>query len=273
MSDTDFEDDVDDVVLDEQDEGQQEEQESSEDKARRLGWKPKEEYKGKGEWTDAEAFLERTENDPQALKKSLRTIERNYSKLEKTTEAILQHQQRQLEDARKQGYSQAKADLQARLDDAIESGDKEQARKIIKSKEALEERERQDEYVKPDTNQDDKVVKSWLEKNVWYNSDPRMRAAAKQIEHELALEGVPLEDRLEQTTKLIMEDFPHKFGKKRAPSMLGGGNNTNKARPKAGTYEALTSEARAECDRSVKGSNGKISKEDWLRYATPDMFV
>lgn len=250
-------------------EGLSDSQESAEQRARRMGWKPKEEYKGKDEWVDAETFLENTEASLPQLRASLRTIERNYSKLEKSTEAILAHQQRQIEAETKKAYDKAYSDFQARIDKGVEDGDKEAVAKAIQGREALKEREVRKTHVK-----EDPAVTSWKAKNTWFGKDPVLTDAAAKYTDILAREGKSVEEQLEEAEAYIKETFPHKFRQPRqAPVMPGGGNNTNKTtKIKPGSYEALTAEAKAECDRTVKDSNGKITKDDWLKYATAEMF-
>lgn len=269
----------DEEVLDSQEEDQdepsgEEKPDDAEDRARKMGWKPQEEYQGKDEWVDAETFLSRSENDPAELKKSLRAMERNFSKLEKNTEAIIAHQSREVEEAQKRAYAQALRDVESRLSQAVEDGDQEGINKAIKARDQI--KEAQAQPTKQPNNADQAAVEEWKADNPWFDEDPYLADYAGKYEESLARKGVPIKERLEKTTEYMKKRFPEDLGvrkPKEGARMPGGGNNFRKnTTPKPGTYEALLPEAKAECDRSVKGSGGQITKEDWLQYATPDMF-
>jgi hypothetical protein len=249
--------------------------ESSESRARRMGWKPKEEYKGKDDWVDADTFIEKTENDAPQLRQSLRTIERNYQKLEKSMDAILEHHAREIEEKTKGAYQRAIDDIESRLEKAIEDEDPEAIKKAIKARDVIKEREFKSTQQQPRHKSEPAVITDWKAKNPWFGADPVLTDAAAKYTDILASQGKSTEEQLDGAEKYIRETFPHKFRQpKDAPRMPGGsGNNMHKSSaPKPGSYEALTPEAKAECDRSVKGSGGKISKEDWLKYATAEMF-
>lgn len=267
-------------------ENQEPSQEDLEARARRFGWKPEEEYKGNDNWVDAKTFLDMPENDPQYLKKALRGIERNYEKLEKSTEAILEHQNRMIEKEREDAYAQAVAATEAKFKAAVENGDQEAANEAWREKEQLTQKQ-----VEQTTQ--DKVVEAWLADNTWFNTDPVMQDYAGKYQAMLEQQGVSLEESLSKTTEYIKGKFPAEFeqsdshegkneGKGKQPAYMPTGGE-NKGRPpakgKPGTYEGLNKEAKAQCDNFVKGmlkDNPNRKKEDvinnFLSYAAPEMF-
>lgn len=245
-----------------------EQEKTPEERARLLGWSPKDDYKGDPDkWVDAETYIEDAENDYRRMRKVNKVLERKLDKQEKSIEAILAYQTRQVEDAEKQAYERGVLEVEERYKKAVEDGDVEAAEQAWKDR----------DNIKPPTASDDTIVQAWIAKTSWYNKDMAMTAAAQAKEGELYERGLPLKQRLEAVDAFIQEEFPHKFEARKpklAPTMVNGrGNNVNrKTKIKPGSYEALTDEARRECDWTVKGSNGKITKEKWLRYAEPHMF-
>lgn len=252
-------------------------EETPEQRAGRMGWKPQADFKGKGDWVDAESFLKRTEEEGPQLKHSLTAMERNYRKLEKSMDAIMKHQERELEATKTEAYNKAKRELETGLKQAVEDGDTEAAQKLFTAQEELSKTaHKAPEVAQPDPEVVKETVNEWMSQNSWYNNDQELNGFATSYEDSLARQGMGLDERLEKTTEYIKTAFPHKFQPKKAPAMNGtGGNNVrvNKT-PKAGTYEALNKEAKTECDRMMKGyKNSEDAKATYLKYATPEMFI
>lgn len=83
--------------------------------ARAIGWKPKEEWDGRGEWRDAEAFLAFREDNLGLKKKEVDHLKGRISQLERTI--------RRLSKAEQRAYDSARADIEAEMEAAVESGD------------------------------------------------------------------------------------------------------------------------------------------------------
>lgn len=283
-ADMDIQDEID-TALETGDEGEQGRQssddggqESPEVRAKRMGWKPKEEYSGQNEWVDAEAFLQKAENDPVELRKMYRQLERSYSKLERNVEALVEHQEREITTREQEAYNRAMRDIEARHKQAVEEGDVDAASKAWKAREELAKAQPSGK-VNLRKEEAPEFLMEWQKRNPWYGEDPVLSDAASKYTDILARKGVPPEKQLEQAEKYIRETFPHKFKKPSAPSMPGQNGNavhkSSKAQP--GTAEALKRDARIELDRFVAlqvkmGKNGEKAKSEWLKYATPEMF-
>ncbi len=279
---------------DEGDDGEQNEQpdgdeggeeQTTEDRARSMGWRPKEDFKGKeGQWVDADEFVRRSDEDPREVRKANHVLMRKVQKLESGIEAILSHQEREITNARQQEYARAHAQLKRDHDDAVASGDVDAAGKVWKARESLANRQVEESRGgnnPPAPSADDNaLIATWTQENAsWYNKNYDATMEANAYEDWLAKQGVPLADRLQQTAVRIKQKY---FGQQqrqpgRPPAPVGGNNNNGTVRsgrkPKPGSYEALTPAARAECDRTVRSSGGKVTKEAWLQYATPDLFI
>jgi hypothetical protein len=277
----------DEEVLDAQEENEEqqapEEQapETPEDRARKLGWRPKEEFKGDpAKWVEAASFLKQAEDDYPRLKQVNHHLVNKVDKLEKGIEQILAHQQRELSTASEQAYKRALEDIQRQHAQAVEDGDTQRAAKLFTQGQTLAQQKVQESKSEPTQADINAAVAAWREENPWFDEHPHMAIEAERKELMLAQKGVPLQDRLKQTADYIKSRYASELGikpKERdpAPANVQGANKNRVVRPtvKPNSYEALTAQARAECDRTVRTSNGKISREDWLRYAQPEMFV
>jgi hypothetical protein len=248
--------------------------ETPEDRAKRMGWKPKDEFQGIGEWVSAEEFLKRGENDPAELKRQNRTMERSIQKLEKSMEALLSHQQREIEAREKSAYERGYAAYEAQIDKAIEDGDTDAAKRAIKGRDELQKREHERLTQKKEeitaSPQVNPMVQDWQKRNSWFGKDTVLTDYAQKHCDYLAKQGKSEEQQLKEVEAYIRETFPHKFRSKQAPMMPSGGTAQPKGKPKYGTYEALKPEYKAECDRNEK--NG-IKREAFLRYCEPEMFT
>lgn len=249
---------------------------SPEEQAARMGWKPEEEYNAKHEgkdlnWVNAETFLDNTENDPVQLRKSLKVIERNYQKNEKTLNAILDHQEREVEQARKKAIDETNAANEAALAQAVEDGDTEAASKIYKARQT------------PEESAEDPRVVTWLKENEYMQNDPIMSDKANQYADLCANQGDNVETMLKKTDVYMRKHFPTEFPEVRqAPGRVNGGNRNNvniKTKHEPGTYQALNQESKTACDRAVKEwqqRNPTWKTEDcvaqYLSCATEEMF-
>ena len=259
-----------------EDEGR--EGETPEQRAARYGWKPEDEYQGKSPWADAETFLKKIDDDGLEAKKMLRNLENRYAKLEKTTDAIYSHQQRQLEAAEKQGYERAMNEVNQRLAKAVEDGD------IAAAKDAIADRDKLSKGAGASgayTQDDHAYADQWKSKNAWFGKDPVLTDAAARISAMKASEGGSVKEQLEEAEKYVRETWPHKFRQIKEPvHMPGGGSGVRSdLKPKMGTYDALTKEMKVECDKCVKDITSRTkrtveeAKAEFLKFATPDMFV
>lgn len=262
--------------------------------ARRLGWRPKEEYKGPADkWVDAPEYIRQAEEEFPKLKHANKSLERKLAKLENGMAEVLEHQKRQIAKTREDAYNEGMAAIEAKYKQAVAAGDVEGAEKAWKAKEALDKQTRQPEQPaqKRLSDDDTETLRSWMDENKWFKRSKSMREEAQGFEQSLAEEGVPLAERLEQTTQHIQRMFPKEFDM--APqdeinddepttptprSMPRGSNRSGVRQPakkaQPGSYEALTPAGRQACDRFVAMNGGrKDARAEWLRFATPDLFA
>lgn len=243
---------------------------SPEERARKLGWRDESDYKGKPEdFIGADDFLKKHDEDLRAARRSNNHLERKVEKMEKGVDALLKHQERELERARIEAYKQAKQEIMERHAAAVEDGDLSGAQRALEDHENLAQQQARSAEAK----REEFVVKEWIGKNSWINEDQSMKQDAIAYEQALADQGVALEDRLERVTKHMRALYPQKFPSPRqAPNMqLGRSSTPRTVAPRS--YEALTKEYRLECDRAVKASNGRITKESFLQFCPNEAFT
>lgn len=223
-----------------------------EQKARRMGWVPKEEFRGDPEkWRPAEEFVERGENFVPILRAQVRRQDEELSELRKTINEFRDFHTKEVQNA----YKQAMRDLKAQQLKAIQAGDTEA---FVKIDERLEEL-RND----PALNQAPSVkeqqpehpsFRAWKTENTWYGKDEELTDYADNIGafiRKRKPDQSP-EEFFDEVSRKVKREFPEKFENPRrnaAPSVEGTGNAPRKG---GKTYADLPAEAKAACDRFVK---------------------
>lgn len=249
-----------------EDNGGADEAPSIEDRARDMGWRPKEEFKGdEARWVDAETFVKKGEEilpiiranakkveaENAALKNDLATLKKDVAEFRKY------HSQTE-----KRAYERAIKDLETRQAEAVEANDVKAVREITREIADLS------KDVRTDDNGDDlkktqqDAFASWVQDNPWFKTDTVLKGAALAIADELAADGmVDPEKQLAEVAKRIRAEFPQKFENERrkAPAAVEGSTPTRKA----GKSRAdLPPEARQQMDRWVK--QGLLTEKQFL---------
>lgn len=243
----------------------QSQSDDAESKALRMGWRPKEEFKGdETKWVDAETFVKRGEEvlpfvqaNNKALEKSNKELASKLAKVERTLKEFGDFHSK----TEKRMYAQAMQDLEERHANAVEAGDLQAARAVTKEMTALvadATPERSTEAHPNGWTADyASAVDSFQEANPWFGSDRTMTIFAKGLDEELAADGMEPKARLKEIARQARVEFPQKFenpARRNAAAVEGGGNG----RPAGGgkTYANLPPEAKAQCDRFVKSIPG-----------------
>lgn len=247
-------------------------------KARRLGWVPKEEFRGDPDkHRSAEEFLDRGTNLLPLLQRDNEKLHKNFDRVERElreTKEVLSDFRDFASKSEERAYKRAKVELETKLDTAIQSADVETARATRREMAALDEdrkpvaETRQREPDKPQ--QGDKVIQDWISDNDWYRNDPALNGFATKMFGKLEREkpGAPKEDLLAETKRLTMDKFPEEFGinpRREAASAVGapsGGSGTQKKKGKS--YEDLPADAKKACDKFVKTIKG-FTREQYVK--------
>lgn len=220
-----------------------------EDRARRMGWVPQEEFRGdKAKWTDAATFVKNGEESLPILRERLRNADRTIADLTKTAAEF----KKMSDTAFERAYKKAKADLKAEIKDAGKEGDE---KRVEEATEELAELER--EKVKREAvAEQDPVFDGWVSANQWYQ-DPELRVEAETIAWKLRrkgdkTDGVAFLDKVKDEMK---KAFPEKFGNPRRSAgshverPAGGGEGGGGSKK---GWEHLPSDAKEAGERYVK---------------------
>lgn len=261
-------------------------------RARAMGWVPEDEWRGqppkRGFMTPQEFLARAYANTPvmeERLDRMASEVEGTKNKLEETTRRlaetseVLQEMNERAKKTFQKGYQQARADIEAERDRAIEEADKEGVRAADKRLSELDEehegspkaagkaapaarQEQEQPRIAPD-------LVEWKKGNSWFDEDDELQAIAITIDGRLAQKepGMALGERLAKVSAEIRRRYPEKFRNARrdAPSAVNGAGNRGNSSQRAGkTYADLPSEAKAACDRFVRTIPG-FTKADYLR--------
>lgn len=281
-------------------------------RARRLGWRPREEFNGDPEkWVSHEEFLDRGVSDPRVMLHNLETLDRRYERLERdfrtVNDQLGQHRKQQeeatelvrymstqLKTADQRAYERAKKDLEQKLEEAVETGDKAAFKQVQGelselAKTAPPEPPRQQAPANLDvanagganapgprqlTSSEQEIVNKFYADNPWYNSDPELRTEADGIHVGLlnTRRDLDLARNLEETARKVRLLHPDKF---RAPSQGNGAdqggdvdNDTNTRRNEAGAVNGSSGGGSHRPPRNRWGFDTlpKESKDAFVRY-------
>jgi hypothetical protein len=236
--------------------------------ARQHGWTPKDDFRGDAaKWVDAETFVKRADEVMPFLKKQNAALKREMDDLKRTMKQF----QAFASKAEERAYTRAMTDLQARHDEAVETGDVAGARKVMKEITEL----KADVPAAPTGSADDPAadapadaqqqVKRWIDSSPYYMADEaKTRYADLQsddlIKEHGALHRFP--GGLEAALKEIDARVSRKFADKPPVQNAGGGNRGG---AKGGrSYADLPPEAKRQCDRFVKSIPG-FTKEQYVK--------
>lgn len=245
----------------------------TEERARRMGWIPKEEYKGHEEnWVDAETFYNRSLEELPIMRENFKKLERKYEAQERESRQAIQDIKDHATRVEKLSYERAMKELLREQKEAVSDGDVERFDQIEKEKQDLQKGKKEAVEVQ-EPNQVDpyeqQQIQDWINKELWYKNDVNLQAAANTYEAFLSSSqpSVPLRERLDMVSAHIKKTFPEKFGinpNRQLPPTVEGANKVSRRKPNAKSYENLPSEAKKVCDRQVK--RGELTKEEFLKY-------
>ena len=236
-------------------EAQEEPNTEVEEKARRMGWKPEEEYKGDPKrWTDAESFVKVGEERIPVMKEMNRKLEDKLQNLEQKFAAREDYDKHM----GKVQYERAMKDLKVEQMQAVEEADTEKFQELEQKKEQIK-----DDYSpkQPDQNQVPQEVADWQAKNEWFNKDYRKTEAAKFYENNLM--HMPLADRLEEVSRRVNADFaPQREVARKLPAVEGARQSGGNKAP-AKTWGDIDPNHMDAANAQVK--SGLLSKAEYLK--------
>lgn len=242
------------------DDESQTEGEPSEEQARRLGWKSKDEYKGdQANWRDWQDFLNEDLSNAPQLKATVKLLKRRLDQADrkaKQFETTLKEATEYFSKAEQRAYDRAVSDLRAKQRAAVAVGDEDAfdaaADELDKlNKDAKDGKAPKAPEVDP---QVQKTFRKWERDNDWYGKDRAMTAFA---DAEAAAMGSYVEndmdpdEYLEELSARVKKEFAHKFELPKKRSAVEGVGET-RATKGAETFDNLPAEAKAQFARFEK---------------------
>ena len=259
-------------------------------RARRMGWQPKEKYRGKeGDWLDADAFIEKVEGEVPVLRERNRMLDGRVAAQDKKLgdlEAKLKEQNdmtRELLDinraAMDRGYSMRMKELEDAMDRAAADGDKD-AYKAIKgeliafgkahpnwtARKPEEKKPEEAPKIAPD-------VQQWVSENsTWFNPNDEDDEASQYAivrDRQLAKKYPNNATRLAKVKEDVASRFPEKFenpARKQAQTVASPSAHVNgKGGGKKGrSFSDLDDGAKAAYERIAARTPG-FTKDDYVK--------
>lgn len=248
------------------------------DRARRLGWRPQDEYRGTREWVPADKFIETAENELPVLRENFRRLDSRYVKDVGDLNKKIEDMQGVLKDfrefstrAEQRAYEKAKREIEEKRDVAVAHADTESFKAAQRELEELDKtaKPKPVEAEKPKVDAPDPAITSWIAENPWFTTDATMMAYAKAQDQFLmtAKPGLSVAERLAEVKDRTKKEFPDKFGnpkREQATTTVAEPGAPPTRQKKGKTYDDLPADAKAACDKFVKSIPG-YKREDYLK--------
>lgn len=213
---------------------------TAEERARKLGWRPKEQFRGDPDiWVDAEEFVRRGEEQIPLLRDNLRkeqarsaTLEREMRQFQaemgtmrdqvKESRDVSKRLQTMLETGEERAYKRAVSELEARMDSAVEDGDVQAAKQARKDLAELNENRIKVPEPKPEPQRSgpppvEPVAAAWVasDQQRWFNENEDAKQYAIGLSAKLMRDpktkDLTLEQNLRKVREMAAEKFPEYF--------------------------------------------------------------
>ena len=237
------------------------------ERAQRMGWRPKEEYRGpEDRWIPADKFIEKGESELPILRDRLRALDDRYVK-EVTglkgelgeVKQVLTEFREFSKSAEQRAYERAKKELETRRDEAVRSADPDtfkaldqELRDLEKSAPREPEKKEEKKQAEPTVSED---VSRWIKENPWFEADAELREIASVLHGHNLQRGISERASLEKLTDDIKRRFPDKFDdgddddgddepRRRKPAPVAAPSG-NRRRGKGRTFDDMPPDERA----------------------------
>lgn len=247
-----------------------------ETRARRLGWVPKDEFKGDpAKHRSADEFLERgttilpiLQRDNERLHGQVSALSVQLKETQEATKELLAFTSKSEERA----YNRAKADIQAKIEAAAATADPIAVRAGMAELDALAADHKpaapKTETAKPAVAADP-IIQDWIAKEEWYSRDRTLNAYATDEFGKLERDhpGMSKAEMLIETKKRTMDKFPEKFGinpARNGAAPVAEPRGESQRRKTGKTYEDLPADAKKACDKFVKQIPG-YTREKYVK--------
>ena len=234
----------------------------AEARARRMGWAPKEEWRGdEARWKTADEFLSFMDGAPAVQRERLEKADKKLAEFEGTAEDLkrqLALVTKRLKEQDQRGYDRALAEVKKTKRFAAESGDMEAFEAAEAEEDKLRESaskgEQEEAQVDNGNRNEPEGVKTWKAKNTWFDRNMEMTRAAEGLSRGFneMNPGAGGDAMLEYVEKKIRLQFPEKFenpNRREAPKTAASGLAVKSGSKK--TYADLPADAKKACAEFV----------------------
>ncbi len=266
--------------------------------ASRLGWKPKEEWRGaEDKWLDAPDYIGEFEREAPKIKERVRTqkemlaqlAERQRKQDEMMTEVLTANREllQNQRDANRRGFDYRRSEIDQAIERAAAEADAPAVKQLIAERDAFDKlRPAAPAEAKPVTQATNEggagqqpqlspTLTQWMRDNPWFGfekgKDRAMSGYAQQLNQEVHEENPHMTEaeQLAEVRTRLEKEFPHKFenpARKTAASVASPGAqgarfSGGRAKPK--TEADLPAEDRSVMERLVR--NKVLTKEQYLK--------
>lgn len=258
-------------------------------RARRLGWRPKEEFNGRGSWLPADKYVEKIETEAPVLRERLRfqddVIAKQQTRIDsldtrtKEMADLLRDMHGRTMSAEQRGFNRAREELEARMRQAVKEADEpayDRAKADLEQLDKMRPAAPKTNGPQPNGQANGQAgiapeTQAWIRDNPWFEADDVMKAVAVTYNAKLFKEqpGLPLKDQLEKVREEVERRFPEKFANsQRAQATTVSQPSAQAPRkptgPKKRTAADLPEEHRKIMDRFIKLIPG-YKADDYLR--------
>jgi hypothetical protein len=203
-----------------------------EDIASRMGWVPKERFRGDDtKWKSADEFILAGKDIQERASRELKEIRVTLDTVARTSGAIMEER-----------LNAQKAELERRHSEAVASGDSGEALKLAKDIDKID--ARKEETARPSPAPD---TEAWVAKNEWFTKDALARDRAIQAaEAYLKLnKDAPALDQLAYAETVVKREFPQLFpAPDKAPASVNSPARTSVTPKRGETAADLPKEAK-----------------------------
>lgn len=242
----------------------------TEDRARRMGWRPKDEFEASGrdasKWVSAEEFIEAGERSLPILRERMRKVDKALEESTKLMRDLVKHQAKTTQ----QAIDRAIADFQAEKRIAVTEGDADRVEALDKKIDAKK-AEKDEIPTASETKADPvpEVFVKWGESNPWFFKDQELREEAEDqldiLNASRRTKALSEAEKLRLVTQHVKGKFPAKFGNQRRqePSSVEGGTQS-RGKPGGKTWNDLPADVRGIAERLV-ATKVVASREAYLK--------
>lgn len=249
-------------------EPQKKETQEWEDEARRMGWVPKEEFRGNPDfWKSAEEFVTHGQQELPVLRERLKAMDAKLKTQEETNKLFVDHYKKVEEKA----YQRALKKLKEEQGKAVEDGDSKEFLRIEKEINELEKPSGVPiKVAEPETKKETEVSPEYIEwhkDNDWYGKDAELSQFADAMASFVQTNNPGLKgmDFFKEVERHVKEKYSDKFSNpnRDRPSAVGSGTITDEGKGGKKTYADLPEDAKKVCDDLVKA--GDLKREEYVR--------